>query len=248
MARKSFVQLFGSLLGLVLFLVLTAIAQNSSRPAANDREMDRVEAMITQAKKEADQFLKSGGKADDANHPNLKWAATFWSYRLTHPGTPATKVATIQALSMLYRSNQISEMQTKADTLKLDDPAWEQVINVLLYASIKTKDYSYLISKAEALTQSAVDPKIKARARFNSGDAYWRKGDTDQARVAFQTVVAQYPNTSDAEEAEGNLREIEFLNVGQLAPQFDRPTLNGDHLSLAGLKGKVVVLKFWATH
>jgi len=248
MAQKSFVRLFGSLLGLVLFLVLTAIAQNSSRPAPNDREMDRVQAMITQAKKEADQFLKSGGKADDANHPNLKWAATLWHYRLEHPGTPATKVATIQALSMLYRSNRVSEMQAKADTLKLDDPAWEQIINVLLFASTTTKDYGYLISKAEALTHSAVDPKIKALARFNIGEAYWRKGDVDQARIAFQTVVAEYPNTSNAEEAEGNLREIELLNVGQPAPEFDRPTLNGDPLSLAGLKGKVVVLKFWATY
>jgi len=248
MGQKPLSQLFGSLLGLVLFLALTAIAQNSSRPTANDHEMDRVQAMVTQAKKEADQFLKSGGKADDANHPNLKWAATFWRYRLKHPGTPATKVATIQALSMLYRSNRISEMQAKADTLKLADPAWEQVINVLLYAASRTKDYSYLISKAEALTESAADPTIKARARFNIGEAYWKKGDVDQARIAFQTVVAQYPNTSDAEEAEGNLREIEFLNVGQPAPQFDRPTLKGDTLSLAGLKGNVVVLKFWATY
>src|SRR5262245_843779 len=246
MARKSVTSLFGSLPGLVLFLALPAIAQTTP-PKPNDREIDRVQAMITQAKKEVEQFSKSGGKADDANHPNLKWAATFWRYRLKHPGTPATKVATIQALSMLYRSNRISEMQAKANTLKLADPAWEQVINVLLYASSRTKDYSYLISKAEALTQSAADPKIKARARFNIGEAYWRKGDIDQARTAFQTVVAQYPNTDNAEEAEGNLREIEYLNVGQPAPQFDRPTLKGDPLSLADLKGKVVVLKFWAT-
>lgn len=77
---------------------------------------------------------------------------------------------------------------------------------------------------------------------------HWRQGDTEQARIAFQTVVAQYPNTSHAEEAEGNLREIKFLNVGQPAPQFDRTTINGDPLSLASFKGKVVVLKFWGTY
>ncbi|HEV8371413.1 MAG TPA: tetratricopeptide repeat protein [Pyrinomonadaceae bacterium] len=217
MAQKSFTRVFGSLLGLVFFLALPAIAQNTS-PKPADAEMDRVQAMITQAKQEAEQFSKSGTKADDANHPNLKWAATFWTYRLKHPGTPATIVATTQALSLLYRSDRVSEMQAKADTLKLDDLAWKQLINVVLWASIKTKDYSYLISKAEALIQSAVDPEIKALARFNIGEAYWRRGDTEQARVAFQTVVAQYPNTSKGEEAEGNLREIEFLNVGQPAP------------------------------
>ena len=237
----------GSLLGLVLLLVVTAIAQDKP-PKRDDREMDRVQAMITQAKKEAEEFSKSGGKTDDAKHPNLKWAATFWRYRLKHPGTPATVVATTQAFTLLNRSNRISELQTRADALKLDDPAWEQVINVLLFASIKTKDYSYLLTKAEALTRSAIDPKIKARARFNIGEAYWKKGDTEQARINFQTVVSQYPNTSYAEDAEGNVREIDFLNVGQFAPQFDHPTINGDPLSLAGFKGKIVVLKFWGTY
>jgi TolA-binding protein len=237
--------MLGSLLGLVLFLAPPAIAQKTT---PNDREMDRVQAMITQAKKEAEEFSKSGGKTDDAKHPNLKWAATFWRYRLKHPGTPATVVATTQAFTLLTRSNRLSELETKADTLKLDDPAWEQVINVLLFASIKTKDYSYLFTKAEALTQSAVDPKIKARARFNIGEAYWKKGDTEQARINFQTVVTQFPNSLYAEEAEGNVREIEFLNVGQPAPQFDHTTINGDPLSLAGFKGKIVVLKFWGTY
>jgi hypothetical protein len=130
MAQKSFTRVFGSLLGLVFFLALPAIAQNTS-PKPADAEMDRVQAMITQAKQEAEQFSKSGTKADDANHPNLKWAATFWTYRLKHPGTPATIVATTQALNLLYRSDRVSEMQAKADTLKLDDLAWKQLINVV---------------------------------------------------------------------------------------------------------------------
>jgi len=250
MRLKSFTRRLGrpgSLLGLVLFLALPAIAQNKL-PKRDDREMDRVQAMITQAKKEAEEFSKSGGKTDDAKHPNLKWAASFWRYRLKHPGTPATVVATTQVFTLLNRSNRIGELQAKADMLKLDDPAWEQLINVLLFASIKTKDYSYLLTKAEALTQSAVDPKIKARARFTIGEAYWKKGDTEQARINFQIVVAQYPNTPYAEEAEGNVREIELLNVGQPAPQFDHTTINGDPLSLAGFKGKIVVLKFWGTY
>jgi hypothetical protein len=250
MRQKSFIRRLGrpgSLLGLVLFLALSAVAQNKP-PKRDDREMDRVQAMITQAKKEADEFSKSGGKTDDAKHPNLKWAATFWRYRLKHPGTPATVVATTQAFTLLNRSNRVSEMQAKAETLKLDDPAWEQLINVLLFASIKTKDYSYLLTKAEALTRSAIDPKIKARARFNMGEAYWKKGDTEQARINFQTVIAQYTNTSYAEDAEGNVREIEFLNVGQQAPGFDSTPINGDPFSLDGLKGKIVVLKFWGTY
>jgi hypothetical protein len=115
-------------------------------------------------------------------------------------------------------------------------------------AASKSKDYSYLISKAEALAQTAVDTDIKAQARFNIGDAYWRSKDKERARQAFQAVVTEYPGTPYAQEAEGNLREIEFLNLGQPAPAFARTTLSGDPISLAGLQGKVVVLKFWGTY
>lgn len=119
---------------------------------------------------------------------------------------------------------------------------------MLLGAAIRKKDYTYFISKAETLAQSAIDPEVKVKARFILGEGYWRKGDLEQARVAFQTVVTQYPKTSYAEEAEGNLREIEFLNVGQLAPLFERTTINGDPFSLGSLKGQLVVLKFWGTY
>ena len=254
MRRRTLDRLFGSvvdagrLLGLVLLLALPALTTSTQKPPTPDPEMDRVQAMISQAKKDAEQFLKSGGKPGDANNPNLKWSAQLWHYREKHPGTPATVIATIEALRLLNRADRLSELQAKADTLKPDDAAWKQVFYVLMSAGSKTKDYSYLISKAEALSQTAVDGNIKAQARFNIGDAYWRTKDIESARKAFQAVVNEYPGTEYAEEAEGNLREIEFLNLGQPAPEFERTTINGDPISLAGFKGKVVVLKFWGTY
>ena len=62
MRRKPIVRLVenaGSVLGLSLLLALTVNAQNSSAPGT---EMDRVQAMFSQAKTGADQFSKSGGK------------------------------------------------------------------------------------------------------------------------------------------------------------------------------------------
>ena len=243
----------GSVLGFTLLLTLTGLlpltarSQNTSvKP--DDREVDLVQAMVQQSKNEAEQFAKSGGKVSDPKHPNLKWAAKLWSYRRKHPGTPATTIATAEALRLLYRVDRISEMKLKAQTLKLTDPAWKRVTYVLLAAANKAKDYSYFISKAEALAHGAVDTEIKARARFMIGEAYWRKGDIDQTRIAFQAVLTQYPETALGKEAEGNLWEIEFLNLGQPAPLFERNTINGDPISLAGFKGKVVVLKFWGTY
>lgn len=251
MCRRTLDRLFGNAANLLcwaLLLTLTALTVNAQNTPAPDKEMDRVQAMISQAKQEAEQFSKAGGKPVDANNPNLKWAATLWEYREKHPASPATVIATIEALRLLNRADRLSEVRTKADTLKPDDAAWKQVFYVLMSAASKSKDYSYLISKAEAVARTASDRDIKAQARFNIGDAYWRTKDNDRARKAFEAVVTEYPGTKYAEEAEGNLREIEFLNLGQPAPEFARTTLSGAPISLAGLKGKVLVLKFWGTY
>lgn len=241
--RKS-----GTLLSFALFFSLPALTVNAQTIRPPDKEMDRVQAMVSQAKKDEEQFSKSGGQRSDANNPNLKWSTALWQYREQHPGTPATVVATIETLRLLNRANRFDELQAKTDTLKPDDAAWHQVLYVLMSAAVKSKDYNYLISKTETLTQSAPDREIKAQARFTVGDAYWMSKDNDRALKVFQAVVNEYPGTEYAEEADGNLREIEFLNPGQTAPAFDRKTITGDTISLAGLKGKVVVLKFWGTY
>jgi tetratricopeptide (TPR) repeat protein len=254
MLQKTLDRLFGnrgntgSWPGLALLLALTALTVNAQNTPTSDTETDRVQAMIGQARKDVDQFSKSGGKPGDTNDPNLRWAAALWEYRVKHPASPATVIATSEALRLLNRADRLSELQAKADTLKPDDAAWKQVFYVLMSAASKSKDYSYLIGKSEALAQAAPDKDIKAQARFNIGDAYWRTKDNDRARKAFQAVVTEYPGTKYAEEAEGNLREIEFLNLGQPAPQFARTTISGDPISLAGFKGKVLVLKFWGTY
>ena len=87
---------------------------------------------------------------------------------------------------MLNRADRLTELQAKVDTLKPDDAAWKRVFYVLMSAASKTKDYSYLISKAEALAQAAADSDIKAQARFMIGDAYWSSKDIDRARKALK--------------------------------------------------------------
>ena len=246
MKRRTLPQLAGRIFGLILLSTLTARAQNTPQKSG-DPELDRVQTMIRQARQESERFAKAGGKASDASHPNLKWAAMLWRYRGEHPGTPATARATSEALRLLVRSNQISQMQDKADTLKPDDAAWKQSINVVLEAATNKGDYSYLIRKAQVILQHTTDPEIKLCALFTLGEGYRIKGDPNQAKGAYQAVLAQYPHTPYAEEAEGNLMEMELLNLGQSAPLFANKAINGDPISLADFKGKVVVLKFWAS-
>ncbi|MCI0523795.1 MAG: redoxin domain-containing protein [Acidobacteria bacterium] len=234
------------LIGLCLLFVSTVGAQQQSQPSA-DPEREQIEKTIREAWREADQYLKAGGKESDANYPGRKWAATLWQYRQRHPGTAASAQAAAEALHFLVHAEQIGELISKADSLNLDDAAWRRIIGVLREAADKKKDYDYLIAKSKFLMEKSPDREVKMRAQFALAQGLWKKNETEAARAAFQKVVTDYPNTQLAREAEGNLHELDALKVGQPAPLFAYKGINGEPVALARFKGKVVLLNFWAS-
>jgi TolA-binding protein len=242
MKRGSFIHL----IGFFLLLVSSGAAQSHSQPPT-DPEREQIEKTIREAWQEADQYVKTGGKENDANYPGRKWAATLWQYRRQHPGTAATVHATAEALHFLVHAEQIGELIGKADSLAPDDAAWKRVIGVLREAADKKKDYDYLIAKSKFLLERSPDRDVKMRAQFTLAQGFWKKGETEQARAAFEKVVADYPNTPLAREAEGNLHELDALNLGKPAPLFAYKGINGEPVALADFKGKVTLLNFWAS-
>ena len=68
-----------------------------------------------------------------------------------------------------------------------------------------------------------------------------------QAKRLFREVVKLNADSTMVEIALDNLREMETLNVGQEAPGFEVQTISGERMALSELKGKVVLLEFWAT-
>jgi thiol-disulfide isomerase/thioredoxin len=90
-------------------------------------------------------------------------------------------------------------------------------------------------------------------------------GNFDKAKAAFDQVSGNYPHTSygrTASEAAGEITSIEAeqklqdeemnaqiarFHVGEPFPDFNEKSLNGRPISLAGYKGRVVLIDFWAT-
>jgi tetratricopeptide (TPR) repeat protein len=234
------------ILCLTLLLAATVAAQQQS-PQPADPELQQIEKTVREAWQEADQYVKAGGKESDANYPGRKWAATLWQYRQDNPGTAASAHATAEALHFLVHAEQTGEMNNKADSLAPDDAAWKRTIGVLRESAERNKNYDYLIAKSKSLLEKSPDRDVKMRAQFAFGQGLWKKGEAEAARAAFQKVIAEYPNTQLAREAEGNIHELDLLNLGQPAPLFAHRGINGEPVSLADFKGKVTLLNFWAS-
>lgn len=81
--------------------------------------------------------------------------------------------------------------------------------------------------------------------------------DTATARKLVQQVKTDFPTTKQAKQAEATLQGFDKadaaraiqkdLVVGKVFPDFQEKDLDGKPLSIAGYKGKVLLVDFWAT-
>jgi tetratricopeptide (TPR) repeat protein len=223
-----------------------ATAKQESKPSA-DAELKLVSDMIEVAGNDITRYRKAGGKLSDSDNPARKWADVLWQYHEVHPGTPASIKAATMALRGFGQTGQVDTIIAKAETFKAEDPAWEQVGGFLLYAASKKKDYGLFIKKVESVLERASDKKARAALWLSLGEAYQKQNNIERAKSAFEAVGRESPESDYAKNAKGNLHEVTHLNVGQAAPQFVAKTMNGATISPADLKGKVVLLNFWAT-
>ncbi|MCD6052269.1 MAG: alkyl hydroperoxide reductase/Thiol specific antioxidant/Mal allergen [Verrucomicrobia bacterium] len=101
-------------------------------------------------------------------------------------------------------------------------------------------------------------PEAAAQAVFAKAVLYAQVFmDYQQAREVMEQIVKDFPDTDVTKQMPpvlANLKQLEAvqkleasLKLGAQFPDFKETDLNGKPLSISGLKGKVVLVDFWAT-
>lgn len=81
---------------------------------------------------------------------------------------------------------------------------------------------------------------------LRAGVIYQKLGKLPQATSAFDTLIQKYPADNAAKEGRKYARELAI--VGKPAPELSVLSApSGEQVSMAGLKGKVVLVNFWQT-
>jgi hypothetical protein len=207
----------------------------------------QVHDMIGRARVEVIQSIKAGPSTGDGTNAARKWSDQLLEYGRQHPGAPESKDAQDEALLLLLRAGLITDAGNRSAELDPSGELWAKQVMSQIWAAAAQNDHDYAIRNADALIDHSKRLDLKAQIRLAQADAYWEKGDPAQAKTLFSRVIDEYSKTRFADEARGNIYEIEKLNVGQPAPALSSKFVDGHPATLADYKGKTVLLVFWAS-
>jgi len=232
----------------LLFLPVSVRAQDKTEEKPKDPERAFMDALIAQANRDFRDFYQGKGKKDMTKHPGRKWAEVVWQYRAAHPDSPLANEAGREAIFWLMQAGDADGAFTKLASLGPDDPLWPTVLPMLgFFSSDKARDHGIqLMEKLVAQTQR---DRTKAVSYFQLAESYRRK-DPEKAksylRAAIEAAKAA-PSARWWEDSESFLYELTNLNVGQTFPHFAAPTTDNKTFNPEDLRGKTVLLNFWAT-
>ncbi len=97
------------------------------------------------------------------------------------------------------------------------------------------------------LAERTKNKAVQSAALTAEGLVLLKSGDSRRAKPVFERIISLGFNEEQTRTAKGYLFEIERLQIGMTAPDFSARTIDGKEFSLHSLRGKTVLLDFWAT-
>lgn len=230
--------------GLAAFLAPSGATQPA---AGRDGPLSDVDEVLKQARSEIAQFEKGGGSKQDVRHPVAAWVDRLWAFRDKDPGTRAAGKATAEAIHLLVHADRFSVVETRAERLAADDPAWEFLAGFLFEAATIKKDYGFLVRKLGTVVEQQRVHKVRGSLHYHLGRGHAKAGNVEAARAALKAALQEAAGTPLAKDAETALHELDNLGYGHPAPAFTAQARDGSRIALSDFRGRVVLLVFWAS-
>lgn len=201
------------------------------------------------ASPEADIFFISA--ANDKNYivvaengDELNFEADFndqnSSYTLT--GSPlAEKLEAFKKISSGYQK-VFADLQKEFDSKLSQNPALKDSLAQAL-TPVYQKNMDAFAGETVKFSKENKDNLVGFYAIRSLDPTVYEK---DVAEYASQ-IKGKFPKNKAVQEFLAYVNKIENLAIGKLAPDFEAPSLKGNLLKLSSLRGKYVLIDFWAS-
>jgi thiol-disulfide isomerase/thioredoxin len=172
-----------------------------------------------------------------------------------------SKLTAILLMTVVLLGSSVARAQNLTNAAGTELQGLVTAVNDNLKAGKKTEsDLSDQIKRFDvfAAKYAKTDPDNAAMALYMKAMLYLQVlNDNDKGAETIKALKAQFPDTKPGKGADHVLAMIEqqakakslqsALEVGSPFPDFAVQDLDGKPLSVAGFKGKVVLVDFWAT-
>lgn len=226
-------------------------------PAAKPDFREEVKALRAEYQKAEQEYYKPYREAktdeerrkiklDPAQNPAPVYLEKFQELAGKAKGTTGGAEALIEVFSLGQRAQKKAEARKAVETLVTDyieSPVMERLANGLRYAGYQIGD-DVCRAALSAIQEKSPLPNAKAAAIFNIAAQDIGK-DPEGSRTAFIRLAKEFKETPYAARADKFLFEIEHLQVGKTAPDFEATDEKGAKYKLSDYRGKVTVVDFW---
>jgi len=130
----------------------------------------------------------------------------------------------------------------------LNDASVGDVLTVIPEAYKRSGTPQGWMTLLNNIVETATRESTRLDAMQILGQLQLKEGMTHESHTTFERLAkAAAPGTDFARIAKNYLFEIDHLQIGMAAPDFTTKTIDGKEIKLGSLRGKVVLLNFWAT-
>ena len=227
--------LAAALLMLVAGCSTAGVASPEEFQARLDRTWMEISDLVRRgSKKEAEQLQRTRSEE-------------CWNYYLADTNTETGENALVAAFKMWRNLGDRERIDRALAEIDTGARVWYRVLPAVRGAYLKDGKRDEYLSLFERLSADLGHPVARAQALQSLASDHALAGDAERAADLYRKIVELDADRVYTVGARKELREIEVLAVGRPAPEFETLDIDGKRFSLGELKGKVVVLEFWAT-
>jgi len=178
------------------------------------------------------------------------YSEELFEYYLKNPETKTGENAFFQTFLMWGNTGKSDLVEKALESLAYDSHLWRYVISPLgnIYAKNEDLSIDAYGELLEYLSARLTHPRSKSEVLLAQLRSSAREEIPDEQAIK---IARQLVEINEAEfyvtQGLGFLHEIESLNIGQKAPDFQVQTNDGHQLSLTDLEGQYVLFEFWAS-
>ncbi len=183
--------------------------------------------------------------------PTPKYFEKFADLAKRAEGTDAEAGALGWVFRLGSQTQKTADVRRAAERLQEKHPESPQIAQVaqgLQYAGW----YGWTWAKAwlRAVAGKSTAKGARAAALLSLGCVLLQgrtvaDADKAEARQSFEALVKDFAGAPEAKRAEGQLFELDHLQIGMTAPDFEATDADGKAFQLSDYRGKVVVVDFW---